>query len=213
MRQRLAVGRSSWSAILAFTVLVLAGRVPVAVANPVGGWSSASAIAPYDHDAAVDVAPGSAVESVVLVASVGQLGSGVVPVARSTGPLYDPARSLVAPRTTFSNLDPSDVPRVNGFQAINPNSLSNASGRFNYTVLDDGSLVVANRRYGHIDLANGGDVLAAGEVHIVSGQIRSINNASGHYRPSGSSAQSAAENAFNALDLDVAPGAYREIGG
>lgn len=119
---------------------------------------------------------------------------------------------LAAPRTTFSNLDPSDVPRVNGFQSINPSSLSNASGRFNYTVLDDGSLVVANRRYGHIDLADGGDVLAAGEVHVVNGQIRSINNASGHYRPSGASAQSAAEDAFNALDLDVAPGAYREIG-
>lgn len=109
-------------------------------------------------------------------------------------------------------MDPSDVPRVNGFQAIDPNSLSNASGRFNYTVLDDGSLVVANRRYGHIDLANGGDVLAAGEVHIVNGQIRSINNASGHYRPSGAGAQGAAQDAFNALDLDVAPGAYREIG-
>jgi hypothetical protein len=86
-----------------------------------------------------------------------------------------------------------------------------SDAQFNYTVLPDGSLVVANR--GHIDLANGSDVLAAGEVRIVNSQIRSINNASGHYRPSGSSTQSAAEDAFNALDLDVAPGEYREIGG
>lgn len=136
-----------------------------------------------------------------------------VPAQPAAGGVYDSPVSFVAPRATFSNLDPSDVPRVNGFQAINPNSLSNASGRFNYAVLDDGSLVVANRRHGHIDLANGGDVLAAGEVHIVNGQIRSVNNASGHYRPSGSSAQTAAENAFHDLDLDVAPGAYREIGG
>ncbi len=166
----------------------------------------------FRYDSAV-VFPSAATGRGMAKASASGSAPSFDQVPLDSGHIYDLSPFLVAPNSTFSNLDPSDVPRVNGFQAINPNSLSNASGRFNYTVLDDGSLVVANRRYGHIDLANGGDVLAAGEVHIVNGQIRSINNASGHYQPSGSAAQSAAENAFSGLDLDIAPGAYREIGG
>lgn len=194
--------------VLVFALFAVAAVV--ALAPP----AAAEALtADFTYDKEVDVAPASTVESPGLLAPLDHSDTVIVPFAETAGRTYDSSANLLAPRTTFSNLDPSDVPRVNGFQAINPNSLSSASGRFNYTILDDGSLVVANRRYGHIDLANGGDELATGEVQIVNGQIRSINNASGHYRPSSSPAQSAAENAFNALDLDVAPGAYREIGG
>ena len=49
---------------------------------------------------------------------------------------------------------------------------------------------------GHIDLAGGQPVLAAGEVRVGGGRIKEVNNASGHYEPSGSSAQSAAALAF-----------------
>ena len=72
--------------------------------------------------------------------------------------------------------------------------------------------MLGNRRYGHIDLANGGDVLAAGEVRIVNGEVVSINNASGHYRPSGPTAQVAAEDAFASSGLPVRTGAYEEVG-
>lgn len=95
--------------------------------------------------------------------------------------------------------------------AIDLSSLRGVSGRFNYVVGADGLLVIANRRYGHIDLADGGDVLAAGEIHVVYGEVRSINNGSGHYQPSGPSAQAAAEDGFDASGLSVRPGAYAEI--
>jgi hypothetical protein len=57
---------------------------------------------------------------------------------------------------------------------------------------------------GHIDLAGGAPVRAAGEVTIVRGQVHQINNASGHYRPSGPGAQAAAERAFDALGFRTA---------
>jgi hypothetical protein len=114
-------------------------------------------------------------------------------------------------RKTFSNLAPGAPIRAGGFHAVNPSSLSGVSGRYNYIVGTDGRLVIANRRFGHIDLANGGDVLAAGEFRIVQGEIRAINNASGHYKPFGPGAQAAAEEAFGNSGLLVRPGAYSEV--
>jgi hypothetical protein len=107
----------------------------------------------------------------------------------------------------FDNLAPGDVARSQG---IPTSKLGNMTGRFNYVVLEDGTLLVAKQSYGHIDLANGARVQAAGEVQIVNGQVRAINNASGHYKPSGQSAQTAAENAFANSGASVRPGAYTE---
>ncbi|PHS31217.1 MAG: hypothetical protein COA95_07180 [Methylophaga sp.] len=74
------------------------------------------------------------------------------------------------------------------------------SGRFNYIVTMDGKLVLGrsglSQPNGHINLAQGADVLAAGEAKFVNGQLRTINNASGHYKPSGKTAQNAAVSAF-----------------
>ena len=53
------------------------------------------------------------------------------------------------------------------------------------------------------------DVLAAGEAKFVNGYLRYIDNFSGHYKPSGISAQNAAEAAFNRAGLD-ATGKYIE---
>lgn len=80
-----------------------------------------------------------------------------------------------------------------------------------YVVLEDGSIIVgrSNINQGHIDLANGRPVIAAGEVEIVHGQIKMINNKSGHYWPSGTSAQRAAEDAFRNIGFDVS-GKYVE---
>ena len=54
---------------------------------------------------------------------------------------------------------------------------------------------------GHIDLAGGGPVKAAGEVRLVHGQIKYIDNSSGHYLPSGSSAEESATTAFENAGL------------
>jgi hypothetical protein len=110
----------------------------------------------------------------------------------------------------FDNLAPGDMARAYGFESIPTSKLGNLTGRFNYVVLEDGTLVVAKRSYGHIDLSNGAPVQAAGEVHIVNGQVRGINNASGHYKPHGSGAQRAAEDAFGSSGVNVRPGSYSE---
>jgi hypothetical protein len=55
-------------------------------------------------------------------------------------------------------------------------------------------------------------VRAAGEFTRKGGEIVSINNASGHYRPSGSAARTAALDAMSARGLKVT-GQYIEIEG
>jgi hypothetical protein len=81
------------------------------------------------------------------------------------------------------------------------------SGLLNYVVTRSGALVTG--RTIHPTLSGGADVLAAGEARFVNGALRSINNASGHYRPSGASAQAAAEAAFGRAGFDAA-GKYTE---
>lgn len=48
-------------------------------------------------------------------------------------------------------------------------------------------------------------------VALVQGEIRLINNASGHYKPFGPGALAAAEQAFGSSGLTVRSGAYSEI--
>jgi len=81
------------------------------------------------------------------------------------------------------------------------------SGKLNYVVTNSGELVIG--RTGHPSLSGGADVLAAGEARFVNGRLQSINNASGHYQPSGAAAQSAAESAFERAGFD-ATGKYIE---
>jgi len=104
----------------------------------------------------------------------------------------------------FANLVPADTPRPPN---IIPNDrLPAVSGKFLYVVTEDGTLVVGRSRsgeQGHIDLAGGRPVLAAGEVSLFQGRIKFIDNRSGHYQPSGVSAQRAAEEAFRRQGFDV----------
>jgi YD repeat-containing protein len=114
------------------------------------------------------------------------------------------------PARTFSNLFPEDVPRMPN---VIPNDRLLTMSRKNlaYVVKEDGTLVVGrnNQFQGHIDLAGGDPVLAAGELRIHQGKIIYIDNYSGHYRPSGIEAQRAAENAFLRIGFDV-DGTYVE---
>lgn len=75
-------------------------------------------------------------------------------------------------------------------------------------VLESGELIFGKRQ-GHINLSRGADVLAAGEAKFYQGAVKRIDNMSGHYRPTGTSAQSAAEAAFNRNGFD-ATGRYVE---
>lgn len=95
---------------------------------------------------------------------------------------------------------PTGVPTL-----ISDTKLTQGAGKYNYVVLEDGQLVIGRKFNGvgggHIDLANGKPVIAAGEVKILSGKVKYIDNTSGHYEPSGRAAQTAAENAFSQKDL------------
>ncbi len=85
--------------------------------------------------------------------------------------------------------------------------LKNINGRFNYVVDENKNLIVGrvskNIGGGHIDLASGKPVQAAGEVRVINGQIKYFDNSSGHYLPTGTSAQQAAEEAFSNLGFDT----------
>lgn len=105
---------------------------------------------------------------------------------------------------TFSNLFPTDVPRTPN---VIPNQRLRTMSQKNlaYVVKQDGTLVVGknNTSQGHIDLAGGLPVLAAGELRIHGGEIKYLDNYSGHYRPSGVEAQRAAEDAFRQVGFEV----------
>ncbi|WP_254846049.1 LysM peptidoglycan-binding domain-containing protein, partial [Xanthomonas axonopodis] len=99
----------------------------------------------------------------------------------------------------FSNKFPNDP--IGDPKFVPKDRLSGVSGNFNYVVIEDGSLVVG--RSGHTSLTGGADVQAAGEVQLYNGNIKWIDNSSGHYRPFGPTLQPTAENAFNSIGLDA----------
>ncbi|MFC4158788.1 hypothetical protein [Chitinimonas lacunae] len=64
--------------------------------------------------------------------------------------------------------------------------------------------------WGHIDLASGKPVIAAGEGQYSGGSFKMLDNSSGHYQPMGKSAQEAALKAFKDAGYAVREGAYVE---
>ncbi|MBC3989278.1 hypothetical protein H8N00_10385 [Streptomyces sp. AC563] len=76
-------------------------------------------------------------------------------------------------------------------------------------VTGDGELVIGKRTAGHVNLAQGRDVLAAGEFKTKSGQVIHLDNKSGHYQSYGAHARKAAVDAFNKNGLG-ADGKYIE---
>ena len=136
------------------------------------------------------------------------------PPSRTYASLPSPVEQANVPDTApsvFTNKFPADEI---GTPKIVPNeSLANVTQRFNYVVTQDGELIIG-RQFGepgggHIDLTGGEAVNAAGEVKFVNGDIKYIDNSSGHYQPFGPNAQSAAEQAFSDLGFDVS-GKYVE---
>jgi len=94
-------------------------------------------------------------------------------------------------------------------QTYEPGQLATKTGKINYVVLEDMTLRLGRIRSdadgggGHIDLAGGRPVRAAGVVFVLRGVIRYVDNSSGHYEPSGPEAQSAAESAFGKAGIDI----------
>ncbi|AJT62272.1 hypothetical protein T261_0583 [Streptomyces lydicus] len=95
----------------------------------------------------------------------------------------------------FPNQIPEDKPQW--FKSISPGQALARSGNYAYVVLENGELVIGKRTAGHVSLAQGGRVLAAGEFKTKGGEVVHLDNRSGHYRPYGAHARQAAVDAFN----------------
>jgi len=115
-----------------------------------------------------------------------------------------------AAKKLFANLSPKDPILKPSTQKIGNILSQNQSGKFNYVVKQDGTLVLGrsglNRPNGHINLAQGGKVQAAGEAKFVNGELKYIDNRSGHYKPSGEEARTAALKAFENQGLKPSKG-------
>jgi hypothetical protein len=128
-------------------------------------------------------------------------GSAVSPGIPPGAPPQPKDPSKESGYTLFENKFPEHTP-VADRQTFSPDQVRRPtfSRYLNYVVTKEGQLrlgrVHKDPGGGHIDLADGQPVRAAGEVKIVNGQIRWVDNSSGHYQPSGSSARRAAEEAF-----------------
>ncbi|PHN26482.1 two-partner secretion domain-containing protein [Pseudomonas sp. ICMP 561] len=132
-------------------------------------------------------------------------GNGVVQGGTGAGPKVTVGPAKVEQAPSFSNQFPDHA--IGAPTLISDTKLTQGAGKYNYVVLEGGELLVGRRSKdvggGHIDLANGKPVIAAGEVKILNGKVKYIDNTSGHYEPSGPAAQAAAEKAFSQKGLDV----------
>lgn len=75
------------------------------------------------------------------------------------------------------------------------------SGNYNYVVLEDGGLVVGKTP--HTSLTSGSPVLAAGEIQLHNGSVKWIDNASGHYQPTGPDVGRIAESTLGNAGLNT----------
>jgi len=141
---------------------------------------------------------------------LGVIALGAVPVAGSR------IAKANSNNKVFKNLHPDEKlnPELPQTQTTANIQRTQQSGRFNYVVLENGSLILAkskiNSPNGHSNLANGKPVKAAGEALFVNGELRKIDNKSGHYKPSGDSAKENALEAFKGHNLTPKNG-YVEV--
>ncbi|MDQ1925054.1 hemagglutinin repeat-containing protein, partial [Massilia pseudoviolaceinigra] len=152
-----------------------------------------------DSGGAVTVPPGSGGSTKPpLLLLKGTDGDG----ANSSGPV------------SFANRVPGESFSIEPVPYLSPEQALRTPGKILYVVKEDGSLVIARTNsdnlFGHFDLAKGENILAGGEGRIYSGQVKTLDNASGHYLPEGQSAQDAAVKAFKDAGFKVPDGAYVE---
>jgi hypothetical protein len=108
---------------------------------------------------------------------------------------------------SFANRVSGDTFSIDLIPYLTPEQALTTPGNFLCVVKEDGSLVIARTNsdnlFGHFDLENGSNTLAGREGRTYSGQIKSLDNASGHYLPEEQSAQDTAVNAFRNAGLKV----------
>jgi len=64
---------------------------------------------------------------------------------------------------------------------VTTNGPANTNGRFDFVITNDGKLLIGT---GHFNLSGGASsVKAAGQLKIVNGKVKEIDNSSGHYQP------------------------------
>ncbi|MFC5474728.1 hemagglutinin repeat-containing protein [Paraherbaspirillum soli] len=116
--------------------------------------------------------------------------------------------------TSFANHFPDEISSIEPVPLLNAEQALRTPGKILYVVKEDGSLIIGrmtnDNLFGHFDLAKGENIIAGGEGRIFSGQVKSLDNASGHYLPQGASAQEAAINAFRNAGFNVPENAYIE---
>ena len=126
-------------------------------------------------------------------------------------PLAAPERGKMT--AVFRNLFPDEATPPHT-QLVLPSAMLRVRGArwFDYVVLEDNNLVLGERivGQGHAHLAQGRDIRAAGQVQVSGGRIIQVDNASGHYLPSGSDTRHAALEAFRAHGFQVSADAYIE---
>ena len=101
--------------------------------------------------------------------------------------------------TLFGNKFPEH--QIDNPKIVPNDRLSNVSGKFNYVIQESGSLVIG--KTGHTSLTGGAPVQAAGEIKVVNGSVKSVDNASGHFQPVGGAIESITKNAFNNIGIDT----------
>jgi LysM repeat protein len=129
----------------------------------------------------------------------GPMGVPVGNVAASASPVAQGANvGAISPKPLFANMYPEHA--IDLAKIVPTERLNGISDNFNYVINEKGNLVVG--RSGHTSLAGGAPVQAAGELQLYNGNVKWIDNASGHYQPSSGIGQ-VAEAAFNNAGLDA----------
>ena len=114
----------------------------------------------------------------------------------------------------FKNQFPEEKYSIEPVPILNKDQALRTSGKVLYVVKEDGTLVIAKTNadnlFGHFDLAKGEPIIAGGEAKIYSGTVKFMDNASGHYVPSGATARNAALKAFKDAGFAISDSTYVE---
>lgn len=124
-------------------------------------------------------------------------GSGAARYSASLNALGN--SSTMPEKILFGNKFPLDA--IGDPKIVPTQALKTMSGNLNYVILEDGSLVVGKSP--HTSLTNNTSVQAAGEIQLYNGNVKWLDNASGHYQPTGSQIQGIAESAFEGIGLNA----------
>lgn len=128
------------------------------------------------------------------------------------GPPAWPIHAL-PPGPVFANRFPDDARELRDVPALTTDQALRMPANVLYVVKENGALIIARKPhdpggFGHVDLARGEKVIAAGEAKVLWGTVKYIDNASGHYLPNGDAAAGAAVKAFRNHGFQVSGERY-----